>query len=62
MRTKLSWLVVIMLLFCPVSALSDEAPSLWKIVQTLQSKQFVDMTHAFRPVFLIGPDSAMKSV
>jgi kynurenine formamidase len=49
MRTKLSWLAVIMLLFCPVSALSDEAPSLWKVVQTLQSKQFVDMTHAFYP-------------
>jgi kynurenine formamidase len=49
MRTKLSCLVVILALSVHVSALAEEAPSLWNIVQTLQSKQFVDLTHAFRP-------------
>lgn len=49
MRTKLFCLTVIIVLFYPVSALPEEAPSLWKIVQVLQSKQFVDMTHTFCP-------------
>jgi kynurenine formamidase len=49
MRTKLSYLVVFMLLFVPGSALCEEAPSLWNILQTLQSKRFVDLTHAFSP-------------
>ncbi len=49
MRTKLFWFTVIIALFYPVSVLPEEAPSLWNIVQTLQSKQFVDMTHSFRP-------------
>jgi kynurenine formamidase len=49
MRKKLSCLVVMLVLSIPVSALAEEAPSLWKIVQLLQSKQFVDLTHAFGP-------------
>jgi kynurenine formamidase len=49
MRPKLFCLAVLMFLLLPVSAHPEEAPSLWKIVEVLQSKQFVDMTHAFYP-------------
>jgi kynurenine formamidase len=49
MRTKLPCLIVILVLSVPTSALAEEAPSLWKIVQVLQSKEFVDLTHAFSP-------------
>lgn len=49
MRAKLSCAVFIMVVLVPLAALAEEAPSLWSIVRTLQSKQFVDLTHAFRP-------------
>jgi kynurenine formamidase len=49
MKTKLSCLIGILVLFVPLSAWAEDAPSLWNIVQVLQSKRFVDMTHAFSP-------------
>jgi kynurenine formamidase len=49
MRRKPYCLVVILVLFSAASALTAELPSLWNIVQMLQSKQFVDLTHAFSP-------------
>lgn len=49
MRKKAFCLIIVLALCVPISGLAEEAPSLWNIVQTLRSKQFVDMTHAFRP-------------
>jgi kynurenine formamidase len=49
MRSKLSCAVLIVVVLVPLAALAEEAPSLWNIVKSLQSKPFVDLTHAFRP-------------
>ncbi len=49
MTRKLSYLIVTLFLFSTVSASTEETPSLWNIVKMLQSKQFVDLTHAFSP-------------
>ena len=49
MRTRLFFFLLVGMLVVPVGALAGDSPTLWPIVQQLQSKQFVDLTHAFRP-------------
>lgn len=41
--------LVLLMFFFPLSAAAQEKPELWKVVDALQSKQFVDLTHAFSP-------------
>ncbi|MFP5212542.1 MAG: cyclase family protein [Acidobacteriota bacterium] len=37
------------MLICAGSVFAQEKPGLWEIVDKLQSKEFVDLTHAFHP-------------
>lgn len=41
--------IITSLLFWSVCAFAEEPASLWNILRTLQSKHFVDLTHAFHP-------------
>ncbi len=49
MRTRLLCVLSALFLVIAVGASAEEAPSLWPIVKQLQSKEFVDLTHAFQP-------------
>jgi kynurenine formamidase len=49
MRTKLFFVLLVGMLVVPIGVLAGDAPSLWPVLQQLQSKKFVDLTHAFRP-------------
>lgn len=49
MRIKLFSVLLVGMLVVPLVALAGDPPSLWPIVQQLQSKKFVDLTHAFHP-------------
>lgn len=41
--------LVFALLFCAFGAGAQEKPGLWKLLDELQSRQFVDLTHSFHP-------------
>ena len=47
-RKGIHALLFVMLLFPPIAS-AQEKPSLWKIVEDLQTKTFVDLTHSFEP-------------
>lgn len=49
LKHKGIFLLAFAILFFSVRAAAQEERSLWKIVEELQSKQFVDLTHSFHP-------------
>jgi kynurenine formamidase len=49
MKTKSIFVLIIGMLTWSVCAFADGPSSLWDVVKMLQSKQFVDLTHAFHP-------------
>lgn len=49
LKHKSVYVLAFALLFFPLGAAAQEKPSLWKVVDELQSKQFVDLTHSFQP-------------
>lgn len=49
LKHKLIYIVSFVMLLFAVRAAAQEKPGLWKIVDELQSKQFVDLTHSFYP-------------
>ncbi len=49
MKTWLSCVVLVGTLVVSVTVFAEQPASLWSIVAELQSKKFVDLTHAFRP-------------
>jgi kynurenine formamidase len=49
MKRNIIFVLIIGMLTRTVCAFAEEPPSLWETVKALQSKQFVDLTHAFHP-------------
>jgi kynurenine formamidase len=49
MKRSLSIMLLIALVCVPGIGGTEGPPSLWPILKTLQSKQFVDLTHSFSP-------------
>ena len=49
MRAKLLCVLLVVLLGVSVNGFAADSPSLWNVVKELQSKKFVDLTHAFFP-------------
>lgn len=49
MKRKAVFVLIIILLASSVFAFAGEPPSLWETAKVIQSKEFVDLTHAFYP-------------
>ena len=49
MKTKLSSIVLLFILTASICMAAEQRASLWHVVDLLQSKKFVDLTHAFAP-------------
>lgn len=49
MRIKMFWLMICVMFSLSFPAFAADNPSLWTVLQELQAKQFVDLTHAFAP-------------
>jgi kynurenine formamidase len=49
MKIKVFCLVLCIVFGLPFGVFSADNPSLWPLLQELQTKQFVDLTHAFAP-------------
>jgi kynurenine formamidase len=49
MKNKAIGVLLLVMLVFPAKVVAQEKPALWKIVEELQSKTFVDLTHSFQP-------------
>jgi kynurenine formamidase len=49
MKARLLCVVLLCLFISPIGAPAEERLSLWNVVELLQSKRFVDLTHSFSP-------------